>query len=109
MALTELAKGVITTDGLEQTIRDETVTGLKDYSAQINCKNMVSGDTIELRVYIYDPQAATITETYRTFTISGAQVDDIFFVPSMPTARFKLTIKRIAGTDRAYDWVIHYH
>lgn len=108
MALTELAKGAITTDGTEQTIRDETVTGLKNYATTINCKNMVAGDIIELRVYIYDPQAATITETYRTFSISNAQTDDIYFIPFMPTARYKVTIKRTAGTDRAYDWVIHY-
>lgn len=107
MALTEVAKGVITTDGLEQTIRNETVTGLAHFATYVNLKNMAAGDVIELRAYPYDPQGADNVETYRTFTYSGVQTDKKAFIPFIPALQYKVTIKRIAGTDRSYNWVVY--
>ena len=103
MALTE-ADGTIVTDGTEQDLFD--VTALKHYATTIFTHNMVASDELEIKVYVLDSNAS-VMRVYRTKSIKDAQSDPAFFIPFLPSAQYKVTIKRLAGTDRTYTWTRH--
>ncbi len=93
--------GSVLTDGTEQTLFD--VSTLKHYAADIFTHNMLAGDIVEIKVYKKDDNAA-VMRVYRTRKIKNVQADPAFFIPFLPTSQYKVTIKRIAGTDRTYTW-----
>ena len=103
MVLTE-ANGTITTTTSAQDLFD--ITALKHFATTVYTHNMVAGDEIELIVYVLDSNGSTMRK-YRTKRIKDAQTDPAFFIPFLPASQYKVTIQRIAGTDRAYTWTRH--
>lgn len=100
MVLTEFDGSILST-AAEQDLFD--VTALKHYATTIFTHNMLAGDEVEIKVYIKDSNAA-VMRVYRTKSIKDAQSDPAFFIPFLPSAQYKVTIKRLAGTDRTYTW-----
>lgn len=100
MALTE-SNGSIVSSAVEQDLFD--VTALKHYATTIFTHNMVDGDEVEIKIYKLDSNAS-VMRVYRTISINDAQDDPAFFIPFLPAAQYKVTIKRLAGTDRTYTW-----
>ena len=100
MALT-FTDGTITTDATEKTIFD--ITADANYSTHIFTHNMVAADKVEIKIYIKDQNGATM-RVYDTVQLEDAQSNPAFHIPNLPTKQYKVTIKRLAGTDRAYTW-----
>lgn len=100
------ASGNTTTDGTEQTLASGTAAA-GTYQCLVDTTNMVDGDIIELRCYTKSNGSATEhQEFYASF--GGAQGDAVKASPIIPTAAdVKFTIKRTAGTDRAYQWGVN--
>lgn len=96
------ASGNTTTDGTEQTLASATAAaGI--YLLKIDCSNMVDGDTIELRGYSKVNGSATRRlEEY--VSISDGGKGNIPIGPIHTPGDVQFTIKRIAGTDRSYQW-----
>jgi len=100
LALTEF-NGSIVSSAVEQNLFD--VTALKHYATTIFTHNMLAGDEVEIKIYKLDSNAA-VMRVYRTTSIKDAQSDPAFFIPFLPAAQYRVTIKRLAGTDRTYTW-----
>lgn len=102
MALTE-SDGSITTTAAEQSLFDITTGGPKYFTSIIFLNAMTATETFRIRVYVYDSNAAS----YRTMvdeTIIGAQDPPAYYMPSVLSSQYKVTIIRTAGTDRAVTW-----
>jgi len=97
--------GSLTTDGTEQDFA--TVTAAKILILAVDVNAMADGDTIELRLY----GKARTGDTERQIwfaSFSNAQGDKL--KESIPVAsphHYRASIKRVAGTDRAYPWAIY--
>lgn len=101
MGLTEF-DGTITTTASEASLFD-VQTGPKYFTSIIYLHNMTSTETFRIRVYVYDSNGAT----YRTMideSIAGAQDPPAYYVPTVLSSQYKITILRSAGTDRAVTW-----
>ena len=102
MALTE-ADGTITTTASEQSLFDITTGGPKYFTSIIFLHNMTATETFRIRVYVYDSNGAA----YRTMvdeTITAAQDPPAYYMPTVLSSQYKVTIIRTAGTDRAVTW-----
>jgi len=73
------------------------------FSCYIFTDEMLSGDTIVIRVYTLDSQDS-VMRIHTTDTLSGAQTSDGFYAPSLPTKQYKVSIQRTAGPDNTYSW-----
>jgi hypothetical protein len=93
--------GTTTTDGTEQTLWD--ITADKYYGGFLFTHAMLAGDTVRVRVYVKDQNAALMRVLYDE-SPTGAQDPPAFFIAMVPTKQHKVTIQRTAGTDRAYTW-----
>lgn len=102
MVLTH-ANGSETTDGTEQNLFAITAN-LKHYATWLFTQNMVSGDTIQVRVYVRDENTPA-ERKYIDTEISGAQADPAFFIPFVPSLEYRVSIQRTAGPDKLYTWV----
>ena len=100
MALQEF-NGNITTTGAEQDLFD--ITALRHYATWVNLHNLLNGDSVQIRVYILDPNAS-LQRKYIDVLISDAQSTPAFYIPWVPTGRYRVTIQRISGTDRNITW-----
>ena len=67
--------------------------------------NMVVGDTMVFRTYVYDDNAATL-RLFDVTTISGQQTLGAvsLYVAPIATRQFKVTVQRTLGSDRAFTW-----
>jgi len=92
----------ITTDGTEQDLFD--ITSDQHFATWLFTHNMQSGDTITIKVYVLDENAA-VMRLYETQTVTGAQTDPAIFIPFIPTKQYKVSIQRTAGTDRSFNWM----
>ena len=65
-------------------------------------------DAVEIRFYIYDINAATITgkNTYYKKIIGDQSTTPGIYIPPTFGRRYRLTLKRTAGTDRTFTWYI---
>lgn len=97
------ASGNTTTDGTEQTLASAaSAAGI--YQLLIDTTNMVDGDQIELRAYTKSNGSATEHQAYFA-SFANAQTDLVkMSLPIATAADIKFTVKRTAGTDRAYQW-----
>lgn len=93
--------GSTTSTSSEASIWDNTAD--RHYSGWIFTHNMTAAETIVIKVYVYDQNAATY-RVWNTATLSGVQSDPAFFIPFVPTKRHKVTIQRTGGSDKAYTW-----
>lgn len=75
----------------------------RHYATWIHTHNMAAVDKIEIKTYVRD-QNANVMRVYSTAILEGQQDDPAFFIPYIPCKQYRVTIKRLAGTDRAYTW-----
>jgi hypothetical protein len=98
----DFTNGSITSTATEQDLF--SVVGDKYYATWIFTHNMLSGDTISVRVYIKDPNGAQLRK-YADEPITGVQVSTAWYIHLVPASEYKVSIIRTAGTDRAYTWL----
>jgi len=122
MAVTQVAEGPTTTDGTEQVLATETVAGV--YQLRIDTRNMAKGDRIELRVYLSidtaesrylaEPGVMSYSNKQGDGTADAAG-DGAVVKFSLPYTvgdvgnGVRFSLKRVAGTDRAYEWSVVKH
>lgn len=93
--------GTITTTTTAQNLFD--ISADRHYATWIHTHNMTAIDSIEIKTLVRD-QNANVMRVYNTTTLTGVQDDPSFFIPYIPTKQYRVTIRRLAGTDRAYTW-----
>lgn len=91
----------ITTDGTEQSLFDVTIDA--HHACYLFTHNMVAGDSITVRVYIWDNEGSAYRKI-STYLVENAQTEPAWFQSFLPSQQFKVTIQRTAGTDRNYTW-----
>lgn len=102
------ASGTKTTDGTEQTLCQSTNLPIgSTFQLVIDTSAMADGDAIELRRYRGFNGGAFQLAGFATF--GNVQTDAM--KESLPGfmetgGQIKYTIKRVAGTDRAYPWAV---
>jgi hypothetical protein len=71
----------------------------------VNLHNLVSGDAIRIKTYVYDVNTTTIRVIYNDrVSYSHIKDDPVYYVPPLPTDNFRVTIQRVAGSDRTVTW-----
>ena len=94
--------------GTEHTLED--IASASTIVATFNLKNMVTGDTVELRVYNKTLTGDTITAgstTTLAYLATYAHVQGEPVVATVPVTvgyAAKVTLKQTAGTARNFDW-----
>jgi hypothetical protein len=102
MALAEF-DGTLTTTSSEQSLFDITTGGPKYFTSILYLHNMTATETLRVRVYVYDTNGAA----YRTLvdeTITGAQDPPAYYMPTVLSSQYKVTVLMSAGTNRAITW-----
>lgn len=94
----------------EHQLDDVAATGVFTFHVDINA--MVSGDTLELRVYQMILTAGVSRVAYLT-RLYGAQADDNYIMVSPPIGNnltdatsLRFSLKQTAGTGRAFPWKV---
>lgn len=109
MTLTFPASGSTASTASEVTTNEITSDDDAYWGAMVFVPATFTGsDTVEIRFYIYDINAATITGKVvylETPTGSQANAPGIYF-PPIAGKRYRLTLKRTFGTDRTFTWYI---
>lgn len=101
---TLVTSGTTTTNGTEQTLATDTTN--KVYVLAIDTANMVNGDVIEIKIKTKVLSGGTERIAYYT-VYAHAQGEPIKYSPPVPAnISYKVTLKRVSGTDRAYDWAV---
>lgn len=99
--------GTLSTDGTITTTASEAnlfdITGQAHYATFIYMHNMQAGDTVVIKIYVKDVNAATM-RLYQTVTKSDVQADPAGFIGFLFATQYKVSIQRTAGTDRAFTW-----
>ena len=94
--------GTLTTTSSEQTVFE--LISDKYARTYLNLKNMISGDTFRVKIYIWDEQLGEYVKIEQT-DYSGAQDPAGKRLPFEASTRYKVTIQRTAGVDRAVTWL----
>jgi hypothetical protein len=90
-----------TSTASEVDLFDITVAGSHAFKIFLN--NMVAGDKIRIRVYDWDDEGST----YRLqdeMIHENAQTLVSWVTPFVASQRYKVSLQRLAGTDRDYNW-----
>ena len=106
--------GTISTNATDQTLKAETSPGI--YELRVDRVNMVNGDQVEIRGYNKILTGGTAhMEVYDIWSDKqgdggapgSSAAGDVVWRSGPIVSNFALTftIKRLAGTDRAFDWV----
>jgi hypothetical protein len=94
--------GTTTTDGTEQTLTTQTTPAV--YVFSFSTLNMVNGDTVEARIYTKMLSGDAYEQLY-SVTYTHGQADKGKLSEPVPVdIGIQVTLKRVAGTDRAYKW-----
>ena len=102
MSWTVAAEASTTTDGTEQTLSTQTTNGT--YVFVIDTGAMVNDDVIEIRLKTKARSSSTSRiSLFARFKHIQAQPDK-FSEPLPITNELVVTLKRVGGTDRTYDW-----
>lgn len=105
MAVTNEAVGTTTTDGTEQTL-SAALTGSKTYGLLLNTQPMANGDQLQVTIYVKTASGGTERVAFQE-NYADVQAEPIkVSVPIPSVYSWKATVKRIAGTDRTYEWVL---
>ena len=108
MTLSISASGSQLTTASEVTINEITSDDLNYWGAMIFVPAAFTGtDSATIKFYVYDtvPTAATRIQYVKSFTGSQA-ASPSFYIPLVPTTRYKITIQRTAGSDRTFTWLV---
>lgn len=93
--------GTITTTSSEQNLFD--ITGDNHYATWLFLNAMTGTETFLIKVYIYDQNGATY-RLAESESLVGALDPPSIFLPFISGKRYKVSIQRTAGTDRAVAW-----
>lgn len=108
MAVTEKTGNSQTaTIGTEHTLATVTDAGI--YVLRTYLTNLAAGDIVELRIYTKGRNAIDPEGVIHGPAMYGPIPPDQKYVDSVPimtTGHFKATLKQVAGTGRAFPWVI---
>jgi len=74
------------------------------FGCWINTANMVATDEFTIKVYVRDASAGS-TELFSSETLTDVQAEPMFFIPFLPNYLFRVSITRISGTNRSFDWI----
>lgn len=94
--------GTITTTSSEATVFE--LISDKYSRAYLNFKNEIGGDTIRVRIYVWDEYLGEYMKIEQT-DYSGAQDPAGKRLAFEAATRYKVTIQRTAGSDRAISWL----
>lgn len=104
MTWTLEASNTTLTDGTEQVLA--TLTGNKSYVFEIDRAAMQLADQIRIRVYLKTLVGGTEHVT-REINSANAQGEPIMQIePRASDISYKVTLQRMAGTDRSYPWKV---
>ena len=81
-----------------------TVTSPGVYVLVVDLTNMVSGDSLELRVKTKNQSGKPSVLADLEFYNNAQTTPQAYFVPYPADTEFKATLKQTAGTGRSYDW-----
>jgi len=95
--------GTLTTTTSEDTIFEVT-TGTKYYETFINLKNMTASETFVIRTYIWDEQLGEYMSIDKQ-TKSNVQDPVAMMIDMRCGTRYKVTIQKTAGTNKAVTWI----
>ncbi len=101
MALNSINGNITTTTG-EQNLFD--ITALKHYATWVYLDNLLNGDSVQIRVFIQDPNDGSQMKKYLDVLISDAQSIPAFYIPWVPTEQYRVSIQRITGADKVITW-----
>lgn len=103
--MNEAASGTqAATIGVEHTL--DTETAVSTYVLLVDCTNMASGDTLELRAKVKVKGGGAESLAYIE-TLVDAQDPAVFLSVPIPTGHScKFTLKQTAGTGRSFDWSV---
>jgi len=106
---TEIAGGTLLaanhTIGVETTLATDATN--KNYIFIVNLKNMVAGDTVELRVYMaMRPGDSEDVAYFETFVGAQAISKKAISLPTPALTSYKATLKQTAGTKRDFIWSV---
>ncbi len=104
MAWSEATSGSTLTDGTEQTFATRTSGKTAMFGIDLNV--MQNGDAIEVRIYT-KILAGSTSRTVWSATYNNIQVPvNQYSVPIPAVHEWHVTVKRVLGTDRTYDWSV---
>lgn len=92
----------VTTNASEQDLFD--ITALRHYASWIYLDNLDTGDSVQIRVYILDPNDSNQSKKYLDVLVSDAQASPAFYIPWVPTGQYRVSIQKVTGTDRVVTW-----
>lgn len=102
MGLQFVAKGETTSTGSEADLFAQVIAeGL--HACKIHLDAMQAGDTIVIKVYNYDDQDA-VERLFGVYTYTDAQSEPTFLFDFIPSTRYRVSLQRTAGSDRAISW-----
>jgi hypothetical protein len=108
MTVSENTSGSTTTDGSEQTLA--TITTAGNYQFRIDVDNLVNDDEIEIRIKVEARAAESTAKVLYRIPLKHDQGEQCIFespwVAIPGSSQYIVTLKRTAGTDRAYPWSI---
>lgn len=105
MALTLVTSGSTTTDGTEQTLTTQTTALV--YQFAIDTANMQNGDVIEIKMKtkVRSGDSSRVAY-YATYSHAQSGEPNKYSIPIPANVELIITIKRVAGGDRAYPWAL---
>lgn len=78
-------------------------TALRYYTIWIFLNPMVAADEFTIRIYVQDAAAGT-ERLYSERALVGVQSEPSFYLAPILMDHFRVTIQKIAGTDRTFLW-----
>jgi len=109
MTLTFPANGSTATTASEATLSEITSDDDAYWGAMVYVPSaFTTGDTVTIKFYIYDINAASITGkiVYEKIIVDSQAAEPGIYFPPIPGKRYRLTIQRTLGTDRTFTWYI---
>jgi len=97
-----VGEGNVTTDGTEQTLITDTSNRV--YILALDTSAMQNGDVIELRIKTKVRSGGAESLAFYATYAHAQGVPVKYSIPVAADISIKCTIKRIAGTNRSYDW-----
>lgn len=101
---TLITSGTTTTDGTEQTLATDTAN--HTYVFVIDTNAMVNGDTIEIKLKTKVLSGGTSRIAYYMSYSNAQGRPQKYSVPVPANIELVVTLKRTAGSDRAYPWAL---
>lgn len=92
---------VATSTASEVDLFDINLAGSHAFKIFLN--NMVAGDKIRIRIYDWDGEGA-IYRLHEELIYENAQTLLSWMTVFVPSERYKVSLQRLAGSDRTYNW-----